>query len=99
MITDHGDKELSTAGGEGKVVLQGESSKMSVRLEPAGSNVLKGVGDFVITQSTSAVIFVKLRDQDAYSARYPAPKPANPKTATHSGAAAREHHRQHMMHH
>ncbi|QDF97014.1 hypothetical protein CJ010_10985 [Azoarcus sp. DD4] len=98
-VTDHGDKEIATAGGEGKVVLQRGSSRVSVRLEPSGGNVLRGKSESGITPSTSAVVFVKLPGQDAYSARYPAPKPVDPQPAAHRGGAASQHDGHHMMHH
>ncbi len=105
-VTDHGDKEIGTEGGVGKVTLQiGKAkTKTTVELAPAGGNALKGSGDFVVKPGTLIVVFVKLPGQEPQSARFTPLKPAakaapakktqdnKPATDNHSG------HHQHMQH-
>ncbi|SEL51187.1 hypothetical protein [Nitrosovibrio tenuis] len=71
-VMDHADQDLSTAGGAGKATVQiGKAkTKTSVRLEPAGSNMLKGIGDFTVTPETVVTVFVELPGQEATAARF-----------------------------
>jgi hypothetical protein len=103
-VADHGDKKISTEGGVGKASIQvGKGKpKSSIRLEPAGDNMLKGTGDFTVTPETTIITFIKLPDQEAQSTRFTplkakakaAKKPADKKQAgSHSG------HDHHHMHH
>jgi hypothetical protein len=103
-VADHGDKKISTEGGVGKASIQvGKGKpKSSIRLEPAGDNMLKGTGDFTVTPETTIITFIKLPDQEAQSTRFTplkakakaAKKPAHKKQAgSHSG------HDHHHMHH
>jgi hypothetical protein len=71
-VTDHADAQIKTEGGVGKAALQvGKAKpKTSIKLEPAGDNMMKGTGDFVLTPDTVVVVFVKLPEQEAQSARF-----------------------------
>ena len=71
-VTDHGDAKISTEGGVGKAAFQvGKAKpKTSIKLEPAGDNVMKGTGDFTLTPDTIVVVFVKLPEQEAQSTRF-----------------------------
>jgi uncharacterized membrane protein YgcG len=71
-VTDHADAQISTEGGVGKAAFQvGKAKpKTSIKLEPAGNNMMKGTGDFVLTPETVVVVFVKLPEQEAQSARF-----------------------------
>jgi hypothetical protein len=71
-VADHGDNKISTEGGVGKASIQvGKGkAKSSIKLEPAGDNMLKGSGDYTVTPETTIIAFVKLRDQEAQSARF-----------------------------
>jgi hypothetical protein len=103
-VADHSDKKIGTEGGVGKASIQlGKGKpKSSIKLEPAGDNMLKGTGDFTVTPETTIVTFIKLPDQEAQSARFTPLKP-KAKSAkknvdkkpveTHSG------HGDHHMHH
>ena len=61
-VMDHADRNLSTEGGAGKATIQiGKArNKTSVKLEPAGNNILKGMGDFVISPEAVVTVFVEL---------------------------------------
>jgi hypothetical protein len=76
-VADHGDNKINTGGGVGKASIQvGKGKpKNSIKLEPAGDNVLKGTGDFKVTPETTIITFVKLPDQEAQSARFTPLKP------------------------
>jgi hypothetical protein len=71
-VMDHADQDLSTEGGAGKATVQvGKAkAKTSVRLEPAGNNVLKGTGDFTVTPDTVVTVFVELPGQEVTAARF-----------------------------
>ncbi|PTR14224.1 hypothetical protein C8R31_107119 [Nitrosospira sp. Nsp2] len=103
-VADHSDKKISSEGGVGKASIQvGKGKpKSSIKLEPAGGNMLKGTGDFTVTPETIIITFIKLPDQEAQSARFTplkpkakaAKKPQDKKPAgNHSG------HDHHQMHH
>lgn len=76
-VADHGDNKINTGGGVGKASIQvGKGNpKSSIKLEPAGDNVLKGTGDFKVTPETTIITFIKLPDQEAQSARFMPLKP------------------------
>jgi hypothetical protein len=71
-VTDHADNKINTEGGVGKAAFQvGKAKpKTSLKLEPAGDNLMKGTGDFALTPDTVVVVFVKLPEQEAQSARF-----------------------------
>ena len=80
-VMDHSDQKISTEGGIAKATIQiGKAkSKTSIKLEPAGENTLKGTGDFAVTPQSLIVVFLKLPEHEAYSARFTPLKPkANP---------------------
>ncbi|SHL94317.1 hypothetical protein SAMN05216428_109114 [Nitrosospira sp. Nsp11] len=101
-VTDHGDNKVSTDGGTGKASFQiGKAKpKDSIKLEPAGDNILKGTGDFKLTPETTIVVFVKLPDQEPQSTRFTPLKPkASQKTQEKKPAGSASGHEHHHMHH
>jgi hypothetical protein len=76
-VTDHAWQEIHTDGGEGKATIQqGKAgSKTTVKLDPSQRNMLTGNGEFHVTPETVIVVFVKLREQDAYGVRFTPLKP------------------------
>ena len=78
-VMDHADNAISTEGGLGKATVQNGKAKgkTSVKLEPAGDNLLKGAGEFSVTPETVVVVFVELPGQEVHSARF---MPLKPKT-------------------
>ena len=97
-VTDHGDNPISTDGGVSKATLQIGKTKArtTVKLEPVGDNMFKGSGEFTLKPESVIVVFVKLPEQEAQSARFtplkPKPKakakPAAAKTPSTSKPAA-----------
>lgn len=71
-VMDHADRNLSTEGGAGKATVQiGKArNKTSVKLEPAGNNMLKGTGDFIISPEAVVTVFVELPEQEVTAARF-----------------------------
>ena len=71
-VMDHADRNLSTEGGTGKATVQvGKArNKTTVKLEPAGNNMLKGNGDFTVSPGTVVIVFVELPEQEATTARF-----------------------------
>ena len=101
---DHADRDLSTEGGGGKATVQiGKAKdKTSLKLEPAGDNMLKGVGDFAVTPETVVTVFVELPGQEVTAARFVPLKPTA-KTARKAKAGAKpqanshDEHQHHQM--
>lgn len=80
-VADHSDKAIPSDGARAKATIQQgfEKAKLQVELEPSGDNTLKGTGTFTINPNTGIMVFLKLPDQDAYSARFTPLKPGNRK--------------------
>src|SRR6476620_868134 len=103
-VADHSDNKINTGGGVGKASIQVGKGKPenSIKLQPAGENILKGTGDFTVTPETTIIAFIKLPEQDAQSARFTplkskakaAKKPQEKKPA--GGNNGHDHH--HMPH-
>jgi hypothetical protein len=74
-LTDHIDQEISTAGGEGKAVVRTGNAETTIKLTPAGNNILKGEGDFALKLDSTVTVFVKLPDQEAWGAQFSPLKP------------------------
>jgi hypothetical protein len=104
-VTDHSDRKIGTDRGVGKAAFQvGKGKpKTSIKLEPAGDNTLKGTGDFSVTPETVVIVFLKLPDQQAQSARFtplkPKSKVKSTKKASGEKESAGEHGGHHHMHH
>jgi hypothetical protein len=103
-VADHSDKKIGTEGGVGKASIQlGKGKpKSSIKLEPAGDNMLKGTGDFTVTPETTIVTFIKLPDQEAQSARFTPLKPkakSAKKNEDKKPVGTQSGHDRHHMHH
>lgn|SRR5690242_244273 len=101
-VTDHGDQNVPTEGGIGKATIQKGKSKekTTVKLEPAGENILKGTGEFTVTPEAVIVVFLKLPDHEAQSVRFAPPKgkpvkKAQPAKSQPSEADGHDHHHMH----
>lgn len=102
-VTDHGDNPIATGGGVGKATLQMGAAKArtTVKLEPAGDNMFKGSGEFTLKPQSVIVVFVKLPEQEAQSARFTPLKPrpaATKKPASKPAADGHSGHHHHMQH-
>jgi len=81
-VSDHGDSPVKTEGGTAKATIQIGKGKAvtTVKLEPAGENQMKGLGEFSVKPESVIVVFVKLAGDEAQSARFTPLKP-KPKAA------------------
>ena len=100
-VTDHSDRKISAEGGVGKAAFQvGKAKpKTSIKLEPAGDNTLKGTGDFSVTPETVIIVFLKLPDQQAQSARFTPLKPKSKVKSTKKSSGDKESAGEHGGHH
>lgn len=74
-VTDHANTKVNIDGGISKAIYQNGETKTTVKLQPAGDNVFKGTGDFIVTSETKVVVFIKLPGQEAQAARFIPLKP------------------------
>jgi hypothetical protein len=108
-VTDHGDNPVKTESGTAKATIRiGKGRAVTtVKLEPAGENQMKGLGEFTLKPESVIVVFVKLAGDEAQSARFTplkpkakaaaAKKPAANKPAASTPAPSHSGH-QHMHH-
>jgi hypothetical protein len=88
-VTDHGDNPVKTEGGAAKATIRIGKGKAvtTVKLEPAGENQMKGLGEFTLKPESVIVVFVKLAGDEAQSARFTPLKPKAKAAATKKPAA------------
>jgi hypothetical protein len=88
-VTDHGDNSVKTEGGTAKATIQIGKGKAgtTVKLEPAGENQMKGLGEFTLKPESVIVVFVKLAGDEAQSARFTPLKPKAKDAAAKKPAA------------
>ena len=88
-VTDHGDNPVKTDNGTAKATIRiGKGRAVTtVKLEPAGENQMKGLGEFTLKPESVIVVFVKLAGDEAQSARFTPLKPKVKAAATKKPAA------------
>ena len=94
-VTDHADNAISVDGGLAKATVETGSNRTQVHLHPVGNNMLRGSGNFSLTPSTVVIVFMKLPNQDGYSARFMPLKPKGEqreKAPSHADDAGPHHH-------
>jgi hypothetical protein len=69
-VTDHGDTPIETAGAGAVIVLQTGTTGTKIKLEPAGENILRGIGEFKLTKSTQAELVVTMSGASPQTASY-----------------------------
>ncbi|MBK7353816.1 MAG: hypothetical protein IPI97_12405 [Nitrosomonas sp.] len=73
-ITDHGNKPIQSAGGEGKanILITDEKggNKQSVKLEPVYGNMMKAKGDFKLTPQTVIAVLLAVPGYETQGARF-----------------------------
>lgn len=74
-VTDHGDAPQMTAGAEGVAKIKNGKKEVSVKLEPAGENILKGKGEFQMNAKTVVVVLLKMAGQEAEGFNFTPLKP------------------------
>ncbi len=98
-VTDHADTKISVDGGLAKATVETGQTRTQVHLHPVGDNLLKGSGVFSLTPNTVVIVFIKLPNHDAHSARFMPLKPkAGPSEKSQEGtskADGAEHHHHH----
>lgn len=74
FITDHGNKPIQAAGGEGKaniIIADGkDGKKQSAKLEPVFGNMMKAKGDFKVTPETAIAVLLALPGYETQGARF-----------------------------
>jgi hypothetical protein len=98
-VTDHADTKINVDGGLAKATVETGQTRTQVHLHPVGDNVLKGSGIFSLMPNTVVIVFMKLPNHDAHSARFMPLKPkAEPSAQPREGAShtdGGEHHHHH----
>ncbi len=73
-ITDHGNKPIESAGGQGKANIvttdEKDGKKQSVKLEPVFGNMMKAKGDFKVTSETAIAILLAIPGYETQGARF-----------------------------
>jgi hypothetical protein len=103
-VTDHADTKISVDGGLAKATVETGQTRTQVHLHPVGDNMLKGSGIFSLMPNTVVIVFMKLPNHDAHSARFMPLKPkADPSEKSQEGASkadgAEHHHHHHQPKH
>tara|TARA_B100000686_G_scaffold271064_1_gene287630 strand:- start:5864 stop:6373 length:510 start_codon:yes stop_codon:yes gene_type:complete len=98
-ITDHANVKVNVDKGIGKATIQTGKIKTTVKLQPKGSNLFRGEGDFIVTPETKIMVFVKLPEQDAQAARFTPLKPVEKNKQIKNTDSHVDSHDQHSGHH
>ncbi len=99
-VTDHADTKISVDGGLAKATVETGQTRTQVHLHPVGNNILKGSGVFSLTPNTVVIVFVKLPNHDAYSARFmPLKSKTEPSTQPQEGTSKTDGGEHHHHHH
>lgn len=69
-LTDHAGTKISSNGAAGTATVLSGKAKASVKLQPAGDNVLKGAGKFDLAPDMKVVVSIALPGQAAQQARF-----------------------------
>lgn len=73
-ITDHGNKPIGSAGGQGKaniiIASEKDGKKQSVNLEPVFGNMMKAKGDFKVTSDTAIAVLLAIPGYETQGARF-----------------------------
>jgi len=98
-VTDHADTKISVDGGLAKAAIETSSTRTQVHLHPVGDNMLKGSGVFSLMPETVIIVFMKLPNHDAYSARFMPLKPKSAFTEKPKGGTSPTDDEPHHHHH
>lgn len=69
-LTDHAGAKLDSKGVTGTAAVLSGKAKASVKLQPAGDNVLKGTGKFGLAPDMKVVVSISMPGQSAQQARF-----------------------------
>lgn len=69
-LTDHAGTKQSSKGAKGTATVLSGKRKATIKLAPAGDNVLKGTGKFSLSPSMKVVVSITLPGQATEQARF-----------------------------
>jgi hypothetical protein len=69
-LTDHAGVRIGSEGATGVAVVLAGKAKVSIKLQPAGDNMLRGVGKFALTPDLKVEVSIALPGQDPRQARF-----------------------------
>lgn len=69
-LTDHAGANVAAKGASGTATVLSGKDKASVKLQPAGDNMLKGAGKFSLAPDMKVVVSITLPGQAAEQARF-----------------------------
>ena len=69
-VTDHGGKKIPTQGASGTATVLAGKGRTSIKLSPAGDNLLKGSGQFSATPDMKVVVSITQPGKTAEQARF-----------------------------
>jgi hypothetical protein len=83
-VTDHGGNPVDITGGSSKVIItSGKKKRYVVVLSAAGDNMLKGQGEFKLSNSSTASVLVALPGQEPQRAKFPLSATGKPAKKRH----------------
>jgi hypothetical protein len=69
-LTDHAGVRIASEGATGVAVVLSGKTKVSLKLQPAGGNMLRGVGKFALTPDLKVAVSITLPGQAAQQASF-----------------------------
>lgn len=73
-VTDHGDQPLESKGLTATAVVLSGKDRVTVKLQPAGDNLLKGRGGFILDPKMKVTVTVKHGSETAQATFHPMKK-------------------------
>ena len=77
-LTDHAGTKIASTGASGTAVILSSKGKASIRLSPAGDNIIRGSGQFEAVPDMKVAVSIALPGQGAQQARFVPLKKALP---------------------
>lgn len=77
-VTDHADNKQVTKGAAGTATVLSGRTKASLKLEPAGDNLMKGTGKFDLDPDMKVVVSITMAGKQPEQARFTPMKKAAP---------------------
>lgn len=69
-LTDHAGTKIASTGASGTAVILSSKGKASIRLSPAGDNIIRGSGQFEAVPDMKVAVSIALPGQGAQQARF-----------------------------
>ena len=77
-LTDHAGTKIASTGASGTAVVLSSKGKASIKLNPAGDNMIRGSGQFEAVPDMKIAVSIALPGQEAQQARFVPLKKALP---------------------